>query len=667
MSRLFAKHFYLCVVFALIFVACSKDDDPVEPVYDVVFTESIPDGYTIESRSIKFLKASNNLELTFTSTQGVKVPLGTYNVEATAVAKGYENGSSVQRTLRAVAQNVAITQLAHNVTLAWAVYNEPSTGPVFTPSGYYLKNDIRDLVLIYQGGIQRMDFNLEQIRPYVVHINRHGVRDWLFDGFLFCEFDSGRGVTFETQNGKTPSVKADWEWLIDRHFEKGKAIHALDQCIGEEIARIGKPSFKHKIVISMPDPQYGQTDWGELNGKKIDFNNDADRIAACKWYVDKLRERFAAANFQNIEIAGFYWMPEKSLNSRNVTIAMGEYVRSLGKQFYWIPYFASVGFSEWRQLGFDAAYIQPTFFWDRNVADSRLDRVCELAYSHHMGVEMEFDMAASVDFADCKRDRGIKYMSAFRRHGIYRESSIAYYEGGAGMYNFTKKTDIRDREFIDTLAWFIQERRRRMVEGKNPDFTTEFESSSLDKTDWNVSGIVQCENGSLVMKGKAAVDTRRKHDFMYGTVKARVKILPGITGATFTVRLLPTNEKLGALPKSGELFLLKYDSSRPDELYCGSQTMQNCDNLGNPRRSILIDDNITGRWIELECKWTEKDVIFTVDGRVINVQEDLYDSSLPYYPQGWPFNHDTFYLQIETSETLSKPVAEIDYVSVLPD
>ena len=40
----------------------------------------------------------------------------------------------------------------------------------------YLKTDIRDLVLIYQGGVQRMDWNIEHIRPYVVHENRFGKR-----------------------------------------------------------------------------------------------------------------------------------------------------------------------------------------------------------------------------------------------------------------------------------------------------------------------------------------------------------------------------------------------------------------------------------------------------------------------------------------------------------
>lgn len=132
----------------------------------------------------------------------------------------------------------------------------------FGGDGYYLKTDIRDLVLIYQGGVHRMDFTVDQIEPYVVHENRHGQRDWLFDGFLFLEFDSGRGVSFENRDNAPLSKKEDWMWLVDRHFAQGKGIPALDECISREIERLGKPSFKHKVVIAMPEPPLGQTDWG---------------------------------------------------------------------------------------------------------------------------------------------------------------------------------------------------------------------------------------------------------------------------------------------------------------------------------------------------------------------------------------------------------------------
>ena len=53
---------------------------------------------------------------------------------------------------------------------------------------------VRDLALIFQGGVHRIDWNERQIAPYVTHKFANGTEDWLFDGFLFLEFKDGRGV-----------------------------------------------------------------------------------------------------------------------------------------------------------------------------------------------------------------------------------------------------------------------------------------------------------------------------------------------------------------------------------------------------------------------------------------------------------------------------------------
>ena len=51
----------------------------------------------------------------------------------------------------------------------------------------YRQNKIKDLALIYQGGVHRIDWTSDQFLPYVVHQFADGHKDWLFDGFLFLE------------------------------------------------------------------------------------------------------------------------------------------------------------------------------------------------------------------------------------------------------------------------------------------------------------------------------------------------------------------------------------------------------------------------------------------------------------------------------------------------
>lgn len=538
------------------------------------------------------------------------------------------------------------------------------------PGKYLPMTDIRDLVLIYQGGSHRMDYNAEQLRPYVVHEDRFGNRDWLFDGFLFLEFDSGKGVSYHVRGSAPLARKEDWAWLVDRHFESGKGIAALDDCIAAAVRELGEPPFRHKVVIGIPEPPRGQKDWGELEGRKLDFSNEEDRIAACKWYADLLEERFRSSGFQHLELAGFYWLPEILRQSREVTRALGDYVRSKGLRFYWIPYYTAQGYSEWRDLGFDAAYLQPTYFWNRKIGDERVDRACELARTYGMGLEMEFDMRASVKSEECRRDRGMGYMSSFRRNGVYRSSAIAYYEGGGGVYYFTKTTAPEDRAFIDTLAYFIRDRRHRMLDGAKPDFRETFGGKRLDTASWNETpgGKAVVRRGRLLLKGTTRLDTRGRWDLQYGTIAVRARIRSRNPEAKARIRLLPVTERLGAWPDSGDLFLMDYDGSRPGAVACGANTMQmNEVKLQNIKRSVLPVENLYDGFHTFVCKWTERDVVFSVDGTAANIQEDLFDSRFSYYPQGWPFNCDRFYLEISTEAPDGEAVLEVEFAEGLPD
>ena len=538
------------------------------------------------------------------------------------------------------------------------------------PGKYLPMTDIRDLVLIYQGGSHRMDYNAEQLRPYVVHEDRFGNRDWLFDGFLFLEFDSGKGVSYHVRGSAPLARKEDWAWLVDRHFESGKGIAALDDCIAAAVRELGEPPFRHKVVIGIPEPPRGQKDWGELEGRKLDFSNEEDRIAACKWYADLLEERFRSSGFQHLELAGFYWLPEILRQSREVTRALGDYVRSKGLRFYWIPYYTAQGYSEWRDLGFDAAYLQPTYFWNRKIGDERVDRACELARTYGMGLEMEFDMRASVKSEECRRDRGMGYMSSFRRNGVYRSSAIAYYEGGGGVYYFTKTTAPEDRAFIDTLAYFIRDRRHRMLDGAKPDFRETFGGKRLDTAAWNEApgGKAVVRRGRLLLKGTTRLDTRGRWDLQYGTIAVRARIRSRNPEAKARIRLLPVTERLGAWPDSGDLFLMDYDGSRPGAVACGANTMQmNEVKLQNIKRSVLPVENLYDGFHTFVCKWTERDVVFSVDGTAANIQEDLFDSRFSYYPQGWPFNCDRFYLEISTEAPDGEAVLEVEFAEGLPD
>lgn len=325
----------------------------------------------------------------------------------------------------------------------------------------YGRTNIADMVLIYHGSKQRpLEWNKEQFTPYVVHQNQQGKKDWLFDGFLFTEFLDGKGHHFAHGNDQTTLARRpEWEWLIDRQLEKGVGISALDQCIGEQIKEMGKPSFRHKLVVVMPVPEKEQNNWGSLE-RSLDFSKDEDRIEACKWYIDQFLDRYQKEGYKNIDLEGFYWVSEKDVNHRDILVPVGDYIRSKNLRLFWIPYWTAIGFDNWKTDKFDFAYIQPNYFFKNDVNYERLDAVCAFAKGTNMGLEMEFDGRALAGSKDCKRDRLISYIEAFEKNDVFKEASVAYYEGGGTIYEFYRSANPLDKEIMDRLAKLIIRRKK---------------------------------------------------------------------------------------------------------------------------------------------------------------------------------------------------------------
>jgi hypothetical protein len=450
----------------------------------------------------------------------------------------------------------------------------------------YKQTDIKDLVLIYQGGVHRMDWTKDQFLPYVRHEFADGKKDWLFDGFLFLEFKDGKGRCYASRYEKENARKQEWSWLLDRLFEQGKALSALNACIEEQKAMMGLPPFRHRVVIGLPEPIPGQTDWGELKGKALNFHNDADKFAACKWYIDELRKRFAKAQLNNLDLAGYYWVSEDIVTSRNLTIPIGKYIRSLGQQFYWIPYWNAMGYSEWKSLGFDVAYAQPNHFFNDNISDDRINSTCRLAATYNMGLEMEFDDRALADHPNSYRSRLISYIDRFEDEGVFRRSSLAYYEGGGCILHDAKSANPLDRELMDRLASLIC--RRHEVEQQKP-FAEQ-------------------------MVG-------------YGKVAVKMYILP-TADTKINIRL--------SVPSSahpGTITMMEYDSHRPDTICGGIDTPAFNMSSGNKKGTTLPVFHLCGTNHVFSCMRNARQIKLFVDDVLFFAMDNDFGTNL----DEWPF------------------------------
>lgn len=341
--------------------------------------------------------------------------------------------------------------------------------PLWSQTEYnrYVTDIISDLALVYAGGQQRPDWNSQIVMPYVVHQYSNGDKDWFFDGFLILEFADGpRDLGFQNGVGHCYATRADWDWLIDRQLDG--AVAGIDSAIENSKKQLGPPPFRHRIVMAVPAPiKASGKQWGKLNGKTLDFALESDRLAACRWAIDEIVDRFERHNFKNVDLAGIYWLEESLYTNGTIVPLVNDYIRSKNLRSYWIPYYAdNAQFKfNWRDVyRFDIAYQQPNYFFSRSIPMSQLAAACDESHRYGLGLEMEFETQGTSrvqhDDEDSYYDRLIAYLDMFQAKNVFSESAVAWYSGTKGFIDLANSTDSCNRAVADRMAKIVALRRR---------------------------------------------------------------------------------------------------------------------------------------------------------------------------------------------------------------
>lgn len=326
--------------------------------------------------------------------------------------------------------------------------------------------EIRDLVLIYDGGDHRtIDWNKEKFAPYVATDAVDGKpAEWLFDGFLFLEIYCTADRGFAKWYRKNGARKEDWIALIEHYLSPDRDITALNECVGDKRKEIGGEFHRRKVVLALPEPIAKQTDWGELDGRSLDFNKDIDRLVAVKWYIDLIIERFTEQELENLQLSGFYWLTEQATHTRGFVRDVADYIHSKGLDFYWIPYFGADGYTQCEEFGFDYAYLQPNHFFHTHIPNERIQEAVDLAKSAGISNEVEFDERVLQSNGN-RGERLAAYLDTYERNGLFENNNIAYYQGNDAFYQLKYGSEL-DRSYYNRLVEIITRRQREFYESK---------------------------------------------------------------------------------------------------------------------------------------------------------------------------------------------------------
>jgi len=308
-------------------------------------------------------------------------------------------------------------------------------------------------ILVYAGSTlgPSIRYRTTGLRRLVTHVDTAGnPQYWAFSGAIFLHLYAPSGRVFTTWIGGVPANGADWTEYLDSLFVPGAALSRLDSAValgGAVLGALPEP-FRVSIMIPYPDPGIGSLDFG---GQVYDFGNAAGRGDAAAAYIHEVVRRFQAAGFAQLRLDGFYWLLESApaLDVGVITRVAGD-VHAAGLRFLWIPYYAAEGWTRWRDFGFDAAWLQPNYFFDPGLPASRLDSAAARAEQNGMGLEVEFDGRLWADSMYC--DRLQPYLTTLANQPPLRAREIAVYEGSGALIGLSFGRQLKDRALYQALG-----------------------------------------------------------------------------------------------------------------------------------------------------------------------------------------------------------------------
>lgn len=268
------------------------------------------------------------------------------------------------------------------------------------------------------------------------------VSSWLCTGVIFLQLYAASGRTFTTWIGGTPATGADWTEYLDSIVGSGGAIARLDSTVRLIEPTAGALGGKLPVAIMIPYPE-PKADSVRFADSTYALATAAGRAEAAGAFVDVAARRFAGAGFRHIRLDGFYWLSESiSPPDHDVVVAVSRRVHRDRLRFLWIPFYGAPGQAQWRDLGFDEAWLQPNYFFRLTVAADRVDSAAMRARAQGLGIEVEFNSRLLTDSA--YRDRLDPYLRLLEDPSIARQS-VALYDGQGALIRLSRSTDPRDR------------------------------------------------------------------------------------------------------------------------------------------------------------------------------------------------------------------------------
>ena len=135
------------------------------------------------------------------------------------------------------------------------------------------------------------------------------------------------------------------------------------------------------------------------------------------------------------------------------------------------------------------------------------------------------------------------------------------------------------------------------------------------------------ENGNLIIEARkdnyqgldyssARIKTEKKADWLYGKVEVRAK-LPKGRGTWPAIWMMPTNNKYGSWPNSGEIDIMENVGFEPGIIHASLHSKDNNFTNGKMRTSSLKIPNVEDNFHNYTLEWTESTIKISIDKEIV--------------------------------------------------
>lgn len=285
---------------------------------------------------------------------------------------------------------------------------------------------------------------VEKVKPLIAYLGEEGIpTDLFFEGIIITGLQSPYN-NWHFDTGLVEDI--DIQWWMQRLFYEGDQLKNLDHAVGWAKNILSKTKYKLRVYIAIP---YTKT--STINPSL---------------YVDTVITEWEKLDPINLELAGFYWIPEDY--SASFIAKLKEFSAKVHEKHLKVInifYMRAEGVSNWKKYGVDYAVQQPNYAYYDETRQTTLDETNKILRDWELaGVHLEFAKWITNPHAGTFLESANLYLDVACEYGWNKNILNTFYHG-TDIASYGSSIEPEVRAIYDRIYQFVKDSRPPLSNG----------------------------------------------------------------------------------------------------------------------------------------------------------------------------------------------------------